>query len=90
MTYLSVKGNTLDETSPVDSWAGKGADQRTFGPVATPLPMKKSSKVIPVEVQRSARQHCPEKQVTDSHIKIQYNRVNTSPGTQRLRVNIQM
>ena len=70
-THLSVQGNTLDETSQVDSWEGKGVDQRTFGPVATPLPMKNSPKVILVEVQRSVRQHCPEKQVTDSHVKIE-------------------
>ena len=70
-THLSIQGNTLDETSQVDSWAGKGVDQRTFGPVATPLPMKNSPKVILVEVQRSVRQHCPEKWVTVSHVKIQ-------------------
>ena len=60
-THLSVQGNTLDKMSQVDSWAGKGVDQRTFGPVATPLPMKNCPKVILVEVQRGARQHCPEK-----------------------------
>ena len=46
--HLSIQGNTFDETSQVDSWAAKGVDQRTFGPVATPQPMKKSPKVIPV------------------------------------------
>ena len=50
MTHLSIQGNTLNEASQVDSWAGKGVDQRIFGPVATPLPMKNSPKVIPVEV----------------------------------------
>ena len=50
MTHLSIQGNTLNETSQVDSWVGKGVDQRTFGPVATPLPMRNSPKVIPVEV----------------------------------------
>ena len=60
-TQPSIQGNTLDETSQVDSWAGKGVDQRIFGPIATPLPMKYSLKEIPVEVQRSAKQHCPEK-----------------------------
>ena len=53
MTHLIVQGNTLNKTSQVDSWAGKGVDQRIFGPVATPLPMNNSPKVIPVEVQRS-------------------------------------
>ena len=61
-TDISIQGNTLNETSQVDSWAGKG-------PVATPLPMKNSPKVIPVEAQSSVRQHCPEKWVTDSHAK---------------------
>ena len=46
-THLSVQGNTLNETSQVDSWAGKGVDQRIFGPVPTPLPMENSLKVIP-------------------------------------------
>ena len=50
ITHLSIKGNTLNETSQVDSWAGKGVGQRIFGPVPTPLPMKNSPKVIPVEV----------------------------------------
>ena len=53
----------------VDSWAGKGVNQRIFGPVATPLPMKNSLEEIPVEVQRSVKQHYPEEQVTDSHTK---------------------
>ena len=68
-THPSVQGNTLNKTSQVDSWAGKGVDQRIFGPVATPLPMKNSLKVILVEAQRSAKQHYPEKRVTDSHAK---------------------
>ena len=66
-THLSIQGNTVNETPRVDSWAGKGVDQRIFGPVANTLPMKNSPKVIPVEAQRSVRQHYPEKQVTDSH-----------------------
>ena len=66
-THPSIQGNTLNETSQVDSWAGKGVDQRIFGPVATPLPMKSSPRVIPVEAKRSARQHYPEKWVADSH-----------------------
>ena len=33
---LSVQGNSLDVTSQVDPWVGKGVDQRTFDPVATP------------------------------------------------------
>ena len=41
---------TSGETSQVDSWAWKGVDCRTFGPVATPLPMRNSPKIIPVEV----------------------------------------
>ena len=44
-----------------------GSGQRIFGPIATPLPMKNSLKEIPVEAQRSAKQHYPEEQVTDSH-----------------------
>ena len=60
-THPSIQGNALNETSQVDSWAGKGVDQRIFGPVATPQPMKNSPKVILVEVQRSTRQHYPEK-----------------------------
>ena len=78
--HLSVQGNTLNETSQVDTWAGKGVDQRIIGPVATPLPTKNSPKVIPVEAQRSVRQHYPEKQVTDSHSKfLSKNSVNVSP-----------
>ena len=49
-THLSVQGNTLNETSQVDSQAGKDVDWRTFDPVATPLPMRNSPKVIQVEV----------------------------------------
>ena len=45
---LSVQGNSLDITPQVDSWVGKGVDQRTFGPAATPLPMRSPSR-IPVE-----------------------------------------
>ena len=60
-TQPSIQGNTLDKTSQVDSWAGKGVDQRIFGPVATPLPIKNSVKVIPVEAQKSVRQHYQEK-----------------------------
>ena len=37
-THFSIEGNSLDITSKVDSWAGKGLDQRTFVPIATPLP----------------------------------------------------
>ena len=79
-THPSIQENTLDKASQVDSWAGKGVDQRIFGPVATPLPVKNSLKVILVEVQRSAKQHCPEKQVTDSHAKfLKQNGVSVSP-----------
>ena len=79
-THPSVQGNTLNETSQVDSWVGKGVGQRIFGPVATPLPMKNSLKVIPVEVQRCVKQHCPEKWVTDSHAKcLKQNSVSVSP-----------
>ena len=38
MTHFSVQGNSLNATPKVDSWAGKGVDQRTFGQIATPLP----------------------------------------------------
>ena len=37
-THFSIQGNSLNATAKVDSWAGKGVDQRIFGPVATPLP----------------------------------------------------
>ena len=37
--HSSVQGNSLDVTPKVDSWVGKGVDQRTFGPVATILPV---------------------------------------------------
>ena len=47
-THLSIQGNSLNITSQVDSWVGKGVDQRTFGPAATPLPIRKPSR-IPVE-----------------------------------------
>ena len=47
---MTHQGNTLDETSQLDSWAGKGVDQRTFGPVATTLPMRNCPKAIPVEL----------------------------------------
>ena len=38
MTHISIQGNSLNKTSKVDSWAGMGMDQRTFGPIAAPLP----------------------------------------------------
>ena len=38
-THSSIQGNSLDVTPKVDSWVGKGVDQRTFGPIATPLPV---------------------------------------------------
>ena len=38
-THSSIPGNSLDITPKVDSWVGKGVDQRTFGPIATPLPV---------------------------------------------------
>ena len=38
-THFSVQGNSLDVSPQVDSWVGKGVDQRTFGPIATPLPV---------------------------------------------------
>ena len=38
MIHFSIQGNSLKITSKVDSWAEKGVDQRTFGPIATPLP----------------------------------------------------
>ena len=38
---LSIQGNSLNVTSQVDSWVGKGVDQRTFDSVATPLTSKK-------------------------------------------------
>ena len=68
-TQPSIQGNTLDKTSEVDSWAGKGVDQRIFDPIATPLPMKNSLKEIPAEAQRSAKQYYPEKHIADSHVK---------------------
>ena len=68
-THPSIQENTLNETSQVDSWAGKGVDQMIFSPVATPLSMKNSPKVILVEAQRRVRQHYPEKQITDPHAK---------------------
>ena len=45
---LSIQGNSLNVTSQVDSWPGKGVDQRTFGPAVTPLPIRSPSR-IPVE-----------------------------------------
>ena len=36
-TCFSIQGNTLNVTFEVDCWVGKGVDQRTFGPIATPL-----------------------------------------------------
>ena len=68
-TQPTIQGNTLNKTSEVDSWAGKGVDQRIFGPVATLLPMKNSLKVIPAEARRSVKQHYPEKCIGDSHAK---------------------
>ena len=38
-THSSIQGNSLDVTPKVDSWVGKGVDQRTFGTIATPLPV---------------------------------------------------
>ena len=38
MTHFSIQGNSLDVTPKMDSWAGKGVDQRAFGPIATPQP----------------------------------------------------
>ena len=69
-TQPSIQGNTLDETSQVDSWAGKGVDQRIFGSVATLQPMKNSLKEIPVEAPRSAKQYYPEKCIADSHAQV--------------------
>ena len=40
---LSIQGNSLNVTPQVDSWVGKGVDQRTFGPAATPLPIRSPS-----------------------------------------------
>ena len=37
-THFNIQGNTLNVASEVDCWTGKGVDQRTFGPIATPLP----------------------------------------------------
>ena len=36
-THFNIQRNTLNATSEVDYWAGKGVNQRTFGPIATPL-----------------------------------------------------
>ena len=69
-THPSIQENTLDKTSQVDSWTGKGVDQRILGPIATPLPMKNSPKVILVEAQRSVKQHYPEKCIADSLAKV--------------------
>ena len=38
MTHFSIQGNSLDTNPVVDSRAGKGVYQRTFCPIATPLP----------------------------------------------------
>ena len=42
MTHSSVQGNSLDITLKVDSWVGKGVDQRTLGPIATPYQCKET------------------------------------------------
>ena len=49
----------------VDSSAGKGVDQGTFGPIATPLPEWSSPKAILIGAWRNARQLHPEKWVKD-------------------------
>ena len=48
MTHFSVQRNSLDVTPKVDSWAGKGVDQRTFGPIATPQSEFSSPKTVPI------------------------------------------
>ena len=53
---MSIQGNSLDVTSQVDSWVGKGVDQRTFGPAATPLPIRSPSR-IPVEKRGAMQLH---------------------------------
>ena len=55
---LKHPGNSLNITPQVDSWVGKGVDQRTFGPAATPLPIRSPSR-IPVE-ERGAMQLHPQ------------------------------
>ena len=37
-THFSIQGNSLDGTPKMDSWVGKGVDQRTFSLIPTPLP----------------------------------------------------
>ena len=36
-THFNIQENTLNATSEVECWAGKGVDQRRFGLTATPL-----------------------------------------------------
>ena len=40
-------GNSLNVTPKVDSWAGKGVDQGTFGPIAAPQLEENGPKEIP-------------------------------------------
>ena len=65
-THLSIQGNSLDITSQVDSWVGKGVDQRTFGPAATPLPIRNLSR-IPVEKRGVMQLHPQVPQLRDTN-----------------------
>ena len=63
---MSIQGNSLDVTSQVDSWVGKGVDQRTFGPAATPLPIRNPSR-IPVEKRGAMQLHPQEPELGDTN-----------------------
>ena len=63
---MSVQGNSLDITSQVDSLVGKGVDQRTFGPAATPLPIRSPSR-IPVEKRGAMQLHPQVPEIRDNN-----------------------
>ena len=79
-THLSVQGDSLDIASQVDSWVGKGVDQRTFGPAATPLPIRHSSR-IPVEKRGVMQFHpqVPELGDTNPQKMVKISSKNMSP-----------
>ena len=47
-THFNIQGTTFNAASEMDYWAWKGVDQRTFGPIATPLPEEIDPKQSPL------------------------------------------
>ena len=80
-THLSIQGDSLNVASQVDSWAGRGVDQKTFGPAATPLPIRNPSR-IPVERRGAMQLHpqVPELGDTNPQKIVKISSKNTRPN----------